>query len=608
MNLKLKQAIHQLEKVLNLDLKSVNDVKFVEVENSGYNITKVEDKVLIKYHTINDALSAVGIWLSNPKSNYEYDQSRSFKRVGLMLDVARMAVPKIETLEKYVLILSLFGYNYLGLYLEDVFEVENEPKFGYMRGRYTQEELKRLDDYAANLDFEIVPYIQTLAHLASAFKHWEYASIKDIDDILLVDEPKTYELIENMLKTTKKAFRSQEINIGMDEAWMLGLGKYLQKYGYHDRLKIMFEHLEKVNALCIKYDYKPAMWADMFFHLVGGNYFSDDISFSEEIKSKIPQNIKLIYWDYYQADINKYHSKFKALSQLTKNYGYAGGAWKWIGFAPSNDVTVRTMSLSIEAAKSYHIEDFIVTSWGDNGGEASQFSILPGLLYIINQINGNDRLHLDNLMSLLTNITYTTWFDLDLPNKLYKNKPAIPVNPSKYLLYEDPFLGLYNQKLHPDYDQFYKSYRRILKADSKTVSPYQYIFDTLYRLCDVLSTKSTLSIRLKKAYDLKDMVALYDITYREIPATIRKVEQFYQAFYKQWHLENKPFGFEHHSHRLGGLKQRLTDIANELHDFINSTNSQIPALEERIIELANDEYNGLRYLNYYADYISFGKM
>lgn len=608
MNLKLKQAIHELESVLKLDLKSIQDVAFNETDKNGYSITKNEDKVIIHYHTINDALSAIGIWLSNPKSSYKYDQQRSFKRVGLMLDVARMAVPKIETLEKYILLLSLFGYNYLGLYLEDVFEVDNEPKFGYMRGKYTQKELKRLDDYAAKLDFEIIPYIQTLAHLASAFKHYEYASIKDFDDILLVGESRTYELIENMLKTTKKTFRSQEINIGMDEAWMLGLGKYLQKYGYQDRLTIMFDHLEKVNALCVKYNYKPAMWADMFFHLVGGHYFNDDVSFSDDIKSKIPQNMKLIYWDYYQTDINKYHSKFKALSQLTSNYGYAGGAWKWIGFAPSNDVTLRTMSLAIEAAKSYQIEDFIVTSWGDNGGEASQFSILPGLLFIINQINGNDRIHLENLLSLLTNITYTNWFDLDLPNKLYKNKQAIPVNPSKYLLYEDPFLGLYNQKLHKDYDQYYKSHRRILKMDSKIDSPYQYIFDTLYRLTDVLSTKSTLSIRLKEAYDLKDMKTLYDITYKEIPSTIRKIEQFYQAFYKQWHLENKPFGFEHHSHRLGGLKQRLTDIANELHDFINATNSQIPALEERIIELATDEYNGLRYLNYYPEYISFGKM
>lgn len=608
MNSRLKQAIFQLENKLNLDLSSIQQVKFIEQQQPGYRIDKIEAQVSIHYHNLNDALTAIGILLSNPKSTYTYDQTRAFKRVGLMLDVARMAVPKIETLEKYILMLSLFGYNYLGLYLEDVFEVDNEPKFGYMRGRYTQAELKRLDDFAANLDFEIIPYIQTLAHLASVFKHWEYTSIKDIDDILLVGEPRTYELIENMLKTTKKVFRSREINIGMDEAWMLGLGKYLQKYGYQDRIKIMFNHLEKVNALCVKYDYKPAMWADMFFHLVGGHYFNDDIEFSDEIKSKIPQNMKLIYWDYYQTDIQKYQGKFKALSQLSKNYGYAGGAWKWIGFAPSNDVTMRTMSLAIEAAKDYHIEDFIVTAWGDNGGEASQFSILLGLLYIIQQINGDDRLHVDNILSILTGLSYGQWLDLDLPNRLYKDQPAIPVNPSKYLLYEDPFLGLYNQKLHPSYDQYYKSYKRILKMDAKVDSSFQYIFNTLYHLCDILSLKSTLSIRLKHAYDTKNMDTLIDITYQEIPSIIRKIEQFYQAFYKQWHMENKPFGFEHHSHRLGGLKQRLTDIANDLHDFINASNGQIPALEERIIELANDPYNGCRYLNYYGDYTSFGKM
>jgi hypothetical protein len=318
MNNALKQAIHQLETVLNLDLKVIKEVSFIEKNTPGYEIHKTDDNTKIEYNNINDALTAMGIWLSNPKTNYIYTEKRAFKRVGLMLDVARMAVPKIETLEKYILILSLLGYNYLGLYLEDVFEVDNEPKFGYMRGRYTQAELKRLDNYAAKLDFDIVPYVQSLAHLASIFKHHEYGTIKDIDDILLVGEQRTYELIENMLKTTKKVFRSKEINIGMDEAWMLGLGKYLQKYGYQDRLKIMFEHLEKVNAICVKYAYQPSMWADMFFHLVGGHYFNDHVEFSDDITSKIPKNIKLIYWDYYQTDIQRYHAKFKSLSQLTE--------------------------------------------------------------------------------------------------------------------------------------------------------------------------------------------------------------------------------------------------------------------------------------------------
>lgn len=606
---RLAIAIQTIEKTLNLDLSSTSTIQFIHRPHiKGYEIIQNETISKIHYHTLNDALSALGIWTSNPKTDYHYQTDRPIEKVSLMLDTARMAVPKIETLKTTVVILSLLGYNALGLYLEDVFEIKAEPKFGYMRGRYSLEELKDLDDFAASLDFEIIPYIQTLAHLGSIFKHWDYQAIKDIDDILLVNEPKTYELIEHMLQTTQKAFRTKTINIGMDEAWMLGLGRYLDKNGYQDRLSIMFDHLHKVNALCMKYGYQPSMWADMFFHLVAGNYFETNIQFSKDIQQKIPANLKLIYWDYYQTERERYDQKFEALKQLTSNYGYAGGAWKWIGFAPNNDVTRRTMSLAIESAKTHHVKDFIVTAWGDNGGEASQFSILPSLVYLIQTIQGDDRIHVDNFLTLLSGKDEHDWLSLDKPNQLYENLPAIPVNPSKYLLYEDPFLGAANMPLSPIYGSYYQKHVKALKKIKKEYSPYQYVFDTQYKLCEVLKDKSTLSIRLKEAYDQKRLDVLSDIAYREIPNTIRRIEAFYQAFSKQWHIENKPFGFEHHSLRIGGLKQRLTDITNRLDDYIKGRVTEIPELKERLIELANDPYNGLRYLNTYSDLVSFGRL
>lgn len=38
------------------------------------------------------------------------------------------------------------GYNRFILYTEDTYEVDNEIFFDYFRGKYTQSELKELDD------------------------------------------------------------------------------------------------------------------------------------------------------------------------------------------------------------------------------------------------------------------------------------------------------------------------------------------------------------------------------------------------------------------------------------------------------------------------------
>ena len=93
------------------------------------------------------------------------DNSTPFRTFGTMLDCSRNAVPNLHTLKKWVDLTASLGYNTLLLYTEDTYEVPDEPYFGYMRGRYTQAELRELDAYAKERGMTIMPCIQTLAHL-----------------------------------------------------------------------------------------------------------------------------------------------------------------------------------------------------------------------------------------------------------------------------------------------------------------------------------------------------------------------------------------------------------------------------------------------------------
>ena len=145
------------------------------------------------------------------------------KNFGVMLDMSRNAVMKIDEVKKFVKVIKSFGYNMIRLYTEDTYEVENEPYFGYLRGRYSVSELSDLVAFCNDEGVEAIPCIQTLAHLNTIFRWKPYYDINDANDILLIDEPHTYELIENMMKTLRKSFTSKYINIGMDEAHMIGL-------------------------------------------------------------------------------------------------------------------------------------------------------------------------------------------------------------------------------------------------------------------------------------------------------------------------------------------------------------------------------------------------
>ena len=167
-------------------------------------------------------------------------------RKGIMIDCARDAVRKVETIKKLIDLSKKLELNSLYLYLEDVFEIIDEPYFGYLRGRYNSNELKEMDDYAYINGIEIIPCIQTLGHLHQIFKWKPYKNINDIDGVLLAGSERTYLLIENMIKTISQIFRSKNINTCMDEAFGLGRGQYLNKNGYHNEWDIFLKHLLKV--------------------------------------------------------------------------------------------------------------------------------------------------------------------------------------------------------------------------------------------------------------------------------------------------------------------------------------------------------------------------
>ena len=90
---------------------------------------------------------------------------KNFKTFGVMLDMSRNAVRTVDDLKKFLPLIRKMGYNALFLYTEDTYEVEGEPYFGYMRGRYSIAEMKELDDFCAGIGIEVIPCIQTLAHL-----------------------------------------------------------------------------------------------------------------------------------------------------------------------------------------------------------------------------------------------------------------------------------------------------------------------------------------------------------------------------------------------------------------------------------------------------------
>lgn len=523
-----------------------------------------------------------------------------YERFGVMIDMSRNAVMNLPALKKYIFLLKKMGYNCVMLYTEDTYEIEGQPFFGYLRGRYSEKELKEIDDYAYSLGVEVIPCIQTLAHL-NAFIRWKKTPI-DCDDILLVDDEKTYQLIDAMFKTVSRTFRSKLIHLGMDEAHMLGRGKHLDIYGYEKSAVLMNRHLKRVKEMAEGYGFKPMIWSDMFFRSWNnGGYNIPKKDIPEYVKNDYPTGVIPVYWNYYSKDQETYDNMFENHKQLSSDIWFAGGAWSWSGIIPHNKFSLETMFPAMRSCRKHKIKNVIITLWGDDGAECSHFSQLPALYHIIEYAKGNeDDEKIKAKFERLFKISYDAFMKMDIPNSLTGAEWS--ENPSKYMLYNDLFLGIFDSTVSEGIGAKYAEASRELYEIAKTSRTYGYLFKTAAALCDVLELKYEIGVKTRRAYRAGDKEELKNIadTYLEIS---RRIKKLHSVFSYQWYKENKPHGFDVQDLRLLGTAGRIESLRRRLIDYADGKIDVIDELEEDILSIGKTDGVPVR-CNEFKNYIS----
>lgn len=579
---------------------TVNAVKGTELS-----VRKNGEGYVLTYRRKHEFFRGLSLIRDAVAAGADHVENGKYDMLCYMADVSRNAVLSMDGAKEMIRVLAAMGYDSLMLYAEDTYEVPEYPYFGRMRGRYSADELRGIDDYADMFGIEVIPCIQTLAHLATAIRWPGLNSFTDCNDIMLVGDERTYDFIRACLKACRSVFRSKRINIGMDEAHMLGRGKYLTLNGYRPAHEIMLEHLDRVAKMCAEVGYEPMMWSDMFFRMAfGGAYRVREGEIAPEIMAKVPANVTLVYWDYYSLDRQIFDHMVECHQKFNNPVIFAGGAWKWSGFAPHNAFSLASTKLQLDSCAEHGLGSVIVTGWGDNGAEASQFSTLPSLLYFAERLyNGTEVSH--ELLEERSRAVFGTGFDdlmlFDLPNALPGTSPAEmshPVCPCKYLLFNDPLEGLMDRHVGPEAPEYYKNAAEKLLAHSDD-ERWGYIFESLGLLCDLLADKCDLTIRIRAAYLARDRNAVRCLAHGDIPAVIAKLDAFTDAFRVQWFTENKTFGFSAQEQRLGGLRLRLESTAARLEDWLCGGDA-IEELEQPVLSCDGRGENDTRspYVNY----------
>ena len=548
--------------------------------------------------------------LQKSTGEFRVTESPHFRMNGIMFDMSQgNAAFSISTVRQIVRKLALMGLNTLMLYLEDNYEVDGEPYFGYMRPTYRQSELSELDEYASRLGVEMVPCIQTLAHLPDALRWDVYGDITDYPECLLVGEEKTYDFIEKLIVSVMKPFRTKKIHIGMDEAFRLGTGRYLQKNGFREKGEIIREHLCRVSAILKKHGAEPMMWDDMFFHTFGNrSYHSQNTdTIPESTVKMVPEGMRCVFWEYGTAD-NLEHC-FRLQKQLNDRLVFAGGCWAWLGYGLSYNHTLHTSVRSLELCRKYGISEVFVTAWGDNGAEIPQTVNLVGA-QIFAECGYSDVFDKKRFAERLEFCTGGKADDLALLEQMdiipyIEGDPrGFMANCSKQLMWQDILTGLVDRNFEGmRTDVHYSVLAEKLKKAAGRNGMFNRLFELEASAAKVLSVKSEAGRNIRRAYLEHNRGELGRYRFTVLPELLNRVRSLHEIHRKIWFAIYKPFGWDIIDMRYGSLEARITSAVIQLGSYLDGETESIEELEhERLF--FNGEAGTLHWCNRYGKIVS----
>ena len=562
--------------------------EYVNSEKSFSRVSRSKGGVKIEYSTLSGAARGIGSALAR----IEGEHSTPFKSLGIMLDVSRGMVMRVEHLKKWLRRMALAGYTQVQLYCEDVYELEDEPYFGAFRGQYTLEELQEIDEYAAALGIEMVGCIQTLAHLQQMLRHPPYTKLQDTPRIMMVGDPAVNALVDKMIAFWSKAFRSRNIHIGMDEAHGLGLGRYHRLNGCSSGFDLMNRQLAMVSGVCAKYGMKPMMWSDMYFRLTNDAsfYYDTESPFPAGLADQIDPATTLVYWDYYHTDKESYVKMIQRHRELGKEPVVASGIWTWTRLWYDHSKTMLTAAPCIEACRQENTKEIFFTMWGDDGGYCDYDSSLAGILRCGDLCWGeNDENNTAKRFEAVCFADYAAQIaasGLHVLNIAPEGKPEYQVY-AQSLLLDDPLLGIAFdgiKRVNPEFDlELLDTYDEILCRIMPHIEENE-AGNIAYAVAVAKFLMRKLELRgaLEAAYDSGDRLALHELATTTIPAALTALYQVEGLFRQIWLARSKPFGLERIQIRFAGQAARLEELIVRIQEYLDGEIDSIEELDARL--------------------------
>lgn len=289
-----------------------------------------------------------------------------FPRRGVMLDVSRGRVPKLETLLQLVDHLADFKINEFQLYTEHTFAYQKYKSVWRNWGALTAKEIRRLDARCRELGIDLVPNQNSFGHLREFLADPKLKPIAEVcapyesadgsflryPSTLAPNHPGTLPFLRELYDELLPNFQSRFFNVGGDETWDLGRGQSKSLCARIGKGRVYLNFLKKIQREVSARGRIMMFWGDIIL-----NY--------PELIRDLPGNVIALNWGY-EAD----HPFARETARFRKAgipFYVCPGTSTWMTLIGRHDNALTNLRRAAIAGRKNGAIGYLITDWGDGG-------------------------------------------------------------------------------------------------------------------------------------------------------------------------------------------------------------------------------------------------
>lgn len=288
----------------------------------------------------------------------------AFRHRGVMLDISRDKVPRLETLFALVDMLSEWKVNEFQLYMEHTFAYERHRAVWKDASPLTGEDVLALDAYCRERHVELVPNQNSFGHMSRWLEKKPYNHLAEAPRgtklpfgklppfTLNPLDPRSAEFIAGLYDELLPHFTSDRINVGCDETFDLGLGHSRDECARVGIGRVYLGFLLKVHALCEKHGRRMMFWGDIIMQ-------------HPELIPDLPPDVIALDWGY-EHD-HPYDRDAAAFAAAGRDFYVCPGAGGWNSLVGRTDNVVANIRNAAANGRAHGAIGLLNTEWGDNG-------------------------------------------------------------------------------------------------------------------------------------------------------------------------------------------------------------------------------------------------